>query len=154
MADLEFRGRPVIAGSAEGLAEVSQVPFDTCASYADVLVVGAETGICRDRGNPALYGRDLRGKILCIPETIGSSSATSLFTTLLEKGIAPGALCLANHIDATAADGLVLASRWFGRRIVTVDHVGDDFLVSVKTGDLIRVLEDGTVVVSSCSPNP
>jgi len=148
VADLVFEGRPVIAGSAEGRAEVSRVSFDTCASYADVLVVGADTGICRDRGNEALFGRDLRGKILCIPQTVGSGSATSLFTTLLEKDIAPGALCLANHIDATAADGLVLANRWFNRRIVTIDLLGDEFLASVNTGDLVTVSEDGKVEIS------
>ena len=148
MADLVFEGRPVIAGSAKGRAEVSRVTFDTCASYADVVVVGAGTGICRDRGNEALFGRDLRGKILCIPQTVGSGSATSLFTTLLQKDIAPGALCLANHIDATAADGLVLANRWFDRRIVTVDLLGYEFLTSVNKGDLITVFEDGKVKIS------
>jgi len=148
VADLIFEGRPVIAGSAQGRAEVSRASFDTCASYADVIVVDADTGICRDRGNEALFGRDLRGKILCIPQTVGSGSATSLFTTLLEKGIGPGALCLANHIDATAADGLVLASRWFDRRVVTVDLLGDEFLASVNMGDLITVFEDGKVRVS------
>ena len=153
MADLFFKGRPVIPGTAKGLAEVSRVLFDTCASYADVLVVGADTGICRDRGNEALYGRDLRGKILCIPQTIGSSSSTTLFTTLLEKNIAPGALCLAHHIDAAAADGLILANRWFGRLIVTVDHLGEEFLASVKTGDRVIVLEDGTVEVVITGPD-
>jgi len=148
VADLVFEGRPVIAGSAKGRAEVSRVTFDTCASYADVVVVGAGTGICRDRGNEALFGRDLRGKILCIPQTVGSGSATSLFTTLAEKDIAPGALCLANHIDATAADGLVLANRWFDRRIVTVDLLGYEFLTSVNKGDIITVFEDGKVKIS------
>lgn len=148
MDDLVFNGRPVIPGSAEGLAEVSHVGFDTCASYADVLVVGADTGICRDRNNEALYGHDLRGKILCIPQTVGSSSSTTLFTTLLEKGIAPGALCLANHIDAAAADGLILANRWFGRQIATVDLLGGEFLAAAKTGDLVRVFESGKVEIS------
>ncbi|MBD3852538.1 MAG: hypothetical protein IFK93_14625, partial [Acidobacteria bacterium] len=84
----------------------------------------------------------------CIPQTVGSGSATSLFTTLLQKDIAPGALCLANHIDATAADGLVLANRWFDRRIVTVDLLGYEFLTSVNKGDLITVFEDGRVKIS------
>jgi predicted aconitase with swiveling domain len=151
MADMVFEGRPVISGTAEDLAEVSRVGFDTCAIYADVLVVGADTGICRDRNNKELYGHNLRGKILCIPQTVGSSNATTLFTTLLEKGIAPGALCLANHIDAAAADGLILANRWFGRRIVTVDLLGCEFLAAVKTGDLVKVYKSGKVEIDPCS---
>lgn len=142
-----FRGRPVFAGSATGLAEVSSIPFDTCASYVDVLISGARTGLCRDPTNEELYEHSLVDTILCIPQTIGSNSATTLWMTLVEQGLAPRALCLANPIDATAASGIVLADHWIGRRIVAVDSLGPEFLETVKTGDTVTVMEDGTVEI-------
>jgi len=40
-----------------------------------------------------------------------------------------------------------MGDNWLGKRIVTVDLLGDDFLDAVKTGDKVRVDEDGTVHV-------
>jgi uncharacterized membrane-anchored protein len=34
-----------------------------------------------------------------------------------------------------------------GKRIVTVDQLGDEFLESVKDGDRIVIREDGTVTI-------
>jgi hypothetical protein len=48
-------------------------------------------------------------------------------------------------IDSLAAGGLIVADLWAGRRIVTVDRLGDEFLTLVKEGDRIAVREDGTV---------
>lgn len=147
MKRLFFKGRPVFPGIASGLAEVSSIPFDTCTSYVDVLISGARTGICRDRANEALYERNLVDKILCIPQTIGSSTATPLWMTLSEMGLAPKALCLARHIDATAASGIVLGDHWLGTRIVAVDCLGLEFLDAVRTGDTVTIHDDGMVEI-------
>ena len=147
MTTLVFTGRPVFSGTASGRAEVSSIPFDTCASYVDVLISGARSGLCRDPANEDLYEHDLICSILCIPQTIGSSSATTLWMTLVEHGLAPLALCLANPIDATAASGIVLADHWIGKRVVTVDSLGPGFLYTVKTGDTVTIDEDGTVSI-------
>ena len=56
-------------------------------------------------------------------------------------------MLFANHIDSLAACGLLMADNWLGKRIVTVDMLGQDFLDAVKTGQSIHVHEDGTVVV-------
>jgi len=148
-----FRGRPVFTGAATGLAAVSSIPFDTCASYVDVLISGARSGLCRDTANEELYEHDLIDTILCIPQTIGSNSATTLWMTLVEQGLAPRALCLANSIDATVASGLVLADHWIGRRVVTVDSLGLEFLETVKTGDTVKIREDGTVEIRPTESN-
>jgi len=142
-----FTGRPVFPGTATSLAEVSAIPFDTCASYVDVLITGEGSGLCRDRFNEALYDHDLINKILCIPQTIGSSSATTLWMTLLERRLAPLALCLANPIDTTVASGIVLAKHWIGKRLVIVDLLGADFLDTVNTEDTVTIHEDGTVEI-------
>jgi len=142
-----FKGRPAVPGAVEGSAEVSRVGFNTCATYVDVLISGSDSGICQDHDNKDLFGHDLADKIVCIPQTIGSSSAATLFMIILEKGIAPKAMLFANHIDSLAACGILMGDNWLGKRIVTVDMLGPEFLDTVKTGQNIRVLEDGTVEI-------
>ena len=144
-----FKGRPAVPGVVEGSAEVSHVGFNTCATYVDVLISGSESGVCQDHDNKDLFGHDLADKILCIPQTIGSSSAATLFMIILEKGIAPKAMLFANHIDSLAACGILMGDNWLGKRIVTVDMLGPEFLDSVKTGQNVRVHEDGTVEIEA-----
>ena len=147
MAKATFKGRPAVPGNVEGSAEVFHIGFNTCATYVDVLISGTDSGVCQDHDNKDLFGHDLAGKIVCIPQTIGSSSAATLFMIILEKGIAPKAMLFANHIDSLAACGILMGDNWLGKRIVTVDLLGDDFLDAVKTGDQVTVHEDGTVEV-------
>jgi acyl-CoA hydrolase len=40
-----------------------------------------------------------------------------------------------------------MADNWLNKRIVTVDLLGAEFLDAVKTGDTVKVHEDGTVEV-------
>jgi predicted aconitase with swiveling domain len=142
-----FKGRPALPGSLEGSAEVSHVGFNTCAAYVEVMISGSDSGVCKDHDNPDLFGRDLKDKILCIPQTIGSSSAATLFMIILERDLAPKAMLFANHIDSLAACGLLMGDNWLGKRIVTVDLLGEDFLNTVKTGDSVKIHEDGTVEI-------
>ena len=66
---------------------------------------------------------------------------------ILDKGIAPKAMLFANHIDSLAACGILMGDNWLGKRIVTVDLLGDDFVDAVKTGDQVKAHEDGTIEV-------
>ena len=147
MATKTFQGRPALSGDVEGAAEVSRVGFNTAASFVELITKGSNSGVCKDHENKDLFERDLQGKILCLPQTIGSSSAACMFMTICEKGIAPKAMLFANHIDSLAACGLLMADNWLGKRIVTVDMLGQEFLDAVETGQSIHVHEDGTVVV-------
>jgi hypothetical protein len=36
---------------------------------------------------------------------------------------------------------------WKGKRIITIDQLGDEFLKTVNTGDPINIKEDGTVEI-------
>jgi predicted aconitase with swiveling domain len=142
-----FKGRPALAGNVESLAEVSHVGFNTAASYVELITKGSKSGVVTDHDNKDLFGRDVSGKILCVPQTIGSSSAATMFMTIAELGIGPAAILFANHIDTLAATGLLMADIWIDKRIVAVDLLGDDFLDAVKTGDKVMVHEDGTIEV-------
>ena len=42
-----------------------------------------------------------------------------------------------------------MGDNWLDKRIVTVDMLGDDFLNAVKTGDTVKILEDGTVEIGA-----
>ena len=57
------------------------------------------------------------------------------------------AMLFSSHIDSIAAGGLFMDDIWNGRRIFTIDLLGDEFLEVVKTGDPISIHEDGTVEV-------
>ena len=144
-----FKGRPAIPGSAQGSAEVSHIGFNTCATYVDVLISGSDSGVCQDHDNKDLFGHDLAGKIVCFPQTIGSSSAATLFMIIMEKNIQPKAMLFANHIDSLAACGILMGVNWLDKTIVTVDMLGDDFLDAVKTGDQVTVHEDGTIEIEA-----
>jgi predicted aconitase with swiveling domain len=107
----------------------------------------ADEAICADHGNPDLFGKLLSGKILCLPKTIGSTSAGTTWDRVAKMGIAPQALLLSETIDSLAAAGLVIADEWAGTRIVAVDRLGQAFLDHISDGDIISVCKDGTVIV-------
>jgi predicted aconitase with swiveling domain len=142
-----FKGRPALAGNVEGSAVVSHGGFTTAAAFVEVITKGSDSAVCKDHDNKDLFGIDLQDKILCLPQTIGSSSAACMFLAIAEKGIAPKAMLFANHIDSIAACGLIMTDKWEGKRIVTVDLLGPEFLKAVQTGQSIRVQEDGTVEI-------
>ena len=62
-------------------------------------------------------------------------------------GIAPKAMLFSQQIDSLAAGGLIVADVWVGKRIYTVDQLGDEFLATVKDSDWITIHADGTVTI-------
>ena len=61
--------------------------------------------------------------------------------------INPACFLFSKHIDSLAASGIVLAKVWEDSDVIAVDQLGDEFLATVKTGDRLRVDEDGPVTV-------
>ncbi len=112
MAKKTFKGRPALAGDAEGKAAVSRLGFNPCSSWIDILFKGSTSTVCTDGENKDLFGKELGGTILCIPQTIGSSSSSCLLLTMAEQGLGPKAWLFANHIDSLAAGGLLMADVW------------------------------------------
>jgi hypothetical protein len=66
---------------------------------------------------------------------------------LSELGVQPQAWLFSSHIDSISAAGLIIDDVWNGKRVITIDLLGDDFLKSVKTGEPITIKKDGTVEV-------
>lgn len=142
-----FKGRAILPGNLEGEALVTHVGFNAYASFYTSIHTQVETAQCADSDNQELYGKNLTGKIVCLPKTIGSTSAGAVWQRVAQMGIAPKAMLFSQQVDSLAAGGLVVADVWAGKRIVTIDQLGDEFLESVKDGDRIVIREDGTVII-------
>ena len=140
-----FKGRAVLPGNLEGEALVTHVGFNAYASFYTSIHTQVEMAQCADSGNQELYGKNLTDKIICLPKTTGSTSAGAVWQRVAQMGVAPRAMLFSQQIDSLAAGGLVVADVWAGKRIVTVDQLGGEFLESVKDGDRIVIQEDGTV---------
>lgn len=143
----KFKGRPLLPGNVEEIAEVSHVGFSPSASWIDIIFKNSTSGVIQDHENKDLYGRDIKGKILCLPQSIGSSAGACMMMAAVKADAAPKVMLFANHVDSLSACGLLMADNWLGKRIITVDMLGDEFLNAVKTGDKIKVFEDGTIEI-------
>jgi predicted aconitase with swiveling domain len=144
-----FKGRPILPEDLEGEALVTHVGFNTYASFYTSIHAQVEAARCADSGNQELYGKNLTGKIVCLPKTVGSTSAGAVWQRIARLGVAPRAMLFSQQIDSLAAGGLIVADVWAGKRICTIDRLGDEFLASVKDGDRIAIRQDGTVTIES-----
>ena len=144
-----MRGKVILPGNLEGEALVTHVGFNTYASFYTSIHAQVEAAVCADSGNPELYGKNLTDKIICLPKTVGSTSAGAVWQRLARLGVAPRAMLFSQQIDSLAAGGLIVADVWAGKRICTIDRLGDEFLESVKERDRIVIHQDGTVTIES-----
>ena len=143
-----FKGRPLLPGALEGEALVSKQPFNTTASYLDNMFAGVtDSAPCTDANNPELFKKDLAGAIMCTSQTVGSTMGAGCIMGMNDLGVGFKAMLFSAHIDSIAAGGLIMDDIWNERRVITVDLLGDEFLKAVKTGDPIKISEDGTVEV-------
>jgi predicted aconitase with swiveling domain len=145
---MTFQGRAVLPGHTEGEALVTHSAFNVLASFLRSLLFSL-TGkaVCGDHDNPELYQKVMTGKILCLPKTIGSTSGGLLLETAVDRGLMPKAMLFSEHVDSLAASGIILAEIWLGKRIITIDQLGREFLDYVKNGQQIEIQEDGKVII-------
>jgi predicted aconitase with swiveling domain len=143
-----FKGRVVIPGALEGEALVSKQPFNTTASYFTNMFAGnTESAPCTDTNNAELKDKDLAGAIICTPQTVGSTMGAGAIMGMNLIGVGFQAMLFSSHVDSIAACGLITDAIWNDRKVITIDLLGDEFMETVKTGDKIKISEDGTVEV-------
>ena len=143
-----FKGRIVTPGTVTAEAVVTKDGFNTLASMQMALQFGDKSVKCGDQNNPAIHGKPLAGKALCLPQTIGSTTGGLVLYCACAMKTYPACMLFANHIDSLAAAGAVLADVWVdGVTMPVIDCLGDEFLDYVKDGMNITVNEDGTVTV-------
>ncbi len=144
----KFQGRVVTPGTVTAKAVVTQNGFNTLASLQKALQFGDKTATCNDQNNPDLYGKPLAGQALCLPQTIGSTTGGLVLYCACAMKRQPACLLFSEHIDSLAAAGAILADVWIDDiTMPVIDCLGQEFLDYVKDGMLIKVLEDGTVLV-------
>jgi uncharacterized protein len=142
-----FKGRVVLGGNVRGEGVVSHEGVNTLASFQKSALKKTKQVICSDQNNRELYNKNLTGKIMCLPKTIGSTTGGMVLQTIAQMGIGPLAMLFSEHIDSLAAAGVILADVWTNKRIIAVDQLGSEFLEYVKDGQIIKIKDDGTVIV-------
>ena len=70
----EFKGRVIAPGTVKAEALVSHGGLNTLASFQGALQFGDKKATCGDQNNPDLYNKEMAGKALCLPQTIGSTT--------------------------------------------------------------------------------
>ncbi len=144
----EFKGRVVTPGTVTAPALVSHGGLNTLASFQKALQFGDKTATCGDQNNPDLYGKQMVGKALCLPQTIGSTTGGLVLYCACAMQRQPACLLFSNPIDSLAAAGSVLASVWLpDAKMPVVDSLGEEFLNYVKDDMTVTITEDGTVLV-------
>ena len=146
----QFKGRVVAPGTVTAEALVSHGGLNTLASFQKALQFGDKKATCGDQNNADLYGKQMAGKALCLPQTIGSTTGGMVLYCACSMGRQPACLLFSNQIDSLAAAGSILASVWLEdetAKMPVVDCLGEEFLDYVKDGMKITIEEDGTVCV-------
>ena len=144
----EFKGRIVAPGSITAPAVVSHGGLNTLASFQKALQFGDKKATCGDQNNPDLYGKQMAGKALCLPRTIGSTTGGLVLYCACSMKRQPACMLFSEPIDSLAAAGAVLADVWLDDvSMPVIDSLGEEFLDYVKDDMSITIKEDGTVVV-------
>jgi predicted aconitase with swiveling domain len=143
-----FQGRVVAPGRVSAEALVSHGGLNTLASFQKALQFGDKNATCGDQNNPDLYGKQMAGKALCLPQTIGSTTGGLVLYCACSMHRQPACMLFSQPIDSLAAAGAVLADVWLEDvSMPVVDSLGEEFLEYVKDGMPIVVKENGVVYV-------
>lgn len=141
-----FKGRVVAEGSLTAEALVSHGGLNTLASFQKALQFGDKKATCGDQNNPDLYGKQMLGKALCLPRTIGSTTGGLVLYCACAMKRQPACMLFSEPIDSLAAAGAVLSDVWLeGKPLPVIDCLGEEFLDYVKDGMKITIKPDGTV---------
>ena len=145
----KFQGRVVSPGEVSAQAVVTHGGLNTLASFQKALQFGDKKATCGDQNNPDLYGKQMAGKALCLPQTIGSTTGGLVLYCACAMKRQPACMLFSEPIDSLAAAGAVLADVWLeDGSMPVIDSLGEDFLNYVKDDMTLTVKEGGVVEVS------
>jgi len=132
MRKLALKGRPVVAGVAEGEALVSTEAISFCGG------VDPYTGNLTEKGHQ-LAGKNLTGKVLVFPAGKGSSAWSQSAHASRVMGTNPKAMVINEINPQTALGGLMM-------HIPVVTVLDQNPTEVIKTGDWVRVDADKGIV--------
>ena len=146
-----FNGRVVAGGEVTAEALVSHGGLNTLASFQKALQFGDKKATCGDQNNPDLYGKEMAGKALCLPQTIGSTTGGLVIYCACSMGRQPACMLFSQPIDSLAGAGVILADIWLKgdhTKMPVIDSLGEEFLDYVKDGMTVTIKADGIVEVA------
>ena len=145
-----FKGRVIAPGEVTAQAVVTHGGLNTLASFQKALQFGDKKATCGDQSNKDLYGKQMAGKALCLPQTIGSTTGGLVLYCACSMGRQPDCMLFSNPIDSLAGAGVILADVWLEgeqTKMPVVDSLGQEFLDYVKDGMKVTIKPDGVVEV-------
>ena len=146
----QFKGRVIAPGNITAEALVSHGGLNTLASFQKALQFGDKKATCGDQNNRDLYGKQMAGKALCLPQTIGSTTGGLVLYCACSMGRQPACMLFSNPIDSLAGAGVILADVWLegeNTKMPVIDSLGEEFLDYVKDGMTITIKDGGVVEV-------
>lgn len=144
----EFKGRVISPGTCSAKALVTHGGLNTLASFQKALQFGDKKATCGDQNNPDLFGKQMAGKALCLPQTIGSTTGGLVLYCASSMKRNPACMLFSLPIDSLAAAGAILVDVWLDDvNMPVVDSLGEEFLNYVKDDMTITIKEDGVIEV-------
>src|SRR6187200_2441394 len=106
--------------------------------------VDPKTALVADARHPE-FGQDISGRILLVPETVGSSSAAAILLELVHTGLAPAAIVL-HQPDAILLLGLIVAKEmgWDAPIALRLDRDG----FATLEGKELEITKQGMIKLS------
>ena len=142
-----YKGRVIIPGNVKGEILVSQSGFNILASFKQAIASEDSHAICSDHNNPYLYQKELKDKIICIPQATGSTTAGIIIQTIAALKKCPKAFLFSETAESLAISGVILADIWENTPICTIDGLGENFLQEIKDNQIAEILNNGTVII-------
>lgn len=139
-----IQGRAIVPGEAAGELLLSVQPLSFWGGYDPI------TGEIIDRRHP-LSGQIARGRVLALPNTVGSSTTTAVLLEAVRSGAAPAAI-LTSGVDPFLALASIVAQEMYGRTIPIVALEPSQF-DGLETGSLLDVRRDGSVWICKADGN-
>jgi predicted aconitase with swiveling domain len=129
-------GKPVVAGSAEGRALVSNEPLSLWGGLCP------ETGEIIDRRHE-LSGAVVTDRVFVFPRGKGSSTASAVLLEAIRAGVAPAAI-INLKVDPILALGSIVADEMY-RQVMPIVVLAEKDFFAIKKDDHITISPDGTV---------
>ena len=140
-----LNGRPVVAGSAKGMAVVSTQSISFWGG------LDPRSGEIIDRRHER-SGSIVSGKVFVFPRGKGSSTASAVLLESIKLGTAPAAIITAN-VDPILALGAIVAEKLY-HKIVPVIVVSQEDYDVISAGDHLTITANGTITVNRSQPTP
>jgi predicted aconitase with swiveling domain len=133
MSAIRLKGRRIVGGCSEGYAIVTRSPISFFGG------IDPKRGVIVDRSHE-LYGKKISGCVLVFPYGKGSTVGSYVLYALSKTGNAPAGI-LNVETEMIIAAGCALAN------IPLIDKFDVNPIDVIKSGDFVKILENGVVEV-------